>query len=333
MRNLLVVTLFSIVLTGCVSTQEKPAEKIRVLFDTDTNNELDDQHALAYLLFNGNTFSVTGVTVNATRSGGNIEKQYTEAERVMRLCGYHDKLPLFKGANSRFDSIRSQVNDEGFDGEEAVNFIIGEAKKSKDKKLVLIAVGKLTNVALALQKDPTISESLRVVWLGSNYPDPGEYNLENDTASLSYVLKTNVEFEMVTVRYGNATGSAFVAVTQAEVNEKLPGKGPEIIVPVTGRHGGEFKTFGDYSVNLFEHIDYHGTPPSRALFDVVAVAVVKNALWGEKKEIPCPKYVSNKWMAQPDNKRMISVWENFDKENILKDFYASLDVYQLVEFQ
>jgi purine nucleosidase len=327
------LVLFFFILTGCVSIQEKPVEKLHVLFDTDTNNELDDQHALAYLLFNGNTFDVRGITVNATRSGGDIEKQYAEAERVMRLCGYHDKLPLYKGANAAFDTIAATIGDDDFDGAEAVDFIIDQAKKSADKKLIVLAVGKLTNVALALKKDPSIASSIRVVWLGSNYPLPGEYNLENDTASLSFVLRTDVEFEMVTVRYGKATGSAFVSVTQEEVNQKLPGKGPEIIVPVTGRHGGEFKTFGDYSVNLFEHIDYHGTPPSRALFDMVAVAIVKNPAWGEKKEIPCPKYSKNQWVAQPDNKRTISIWENFDKENILKDFYTTLDVYQLVEFQ
>ena len=41
--------------------------KIPVIFDTDANNEVDDQHALAYLLFNGDHFKVEGVTVNATR--------------------------------------------------------------------------------------------------------------------------------------------------------------------------------------------------------------------------------------------------------------------------
>ena len=41
-------------------------ERIRVIFDTDANNELDDQHALAYLLFSGNAFAVEGITVNST---------------------------------------------------------------------------------------------------------------------------------------------------------------------------------------------------------------------------------------------------------------------------
>ena len=50
----------------------QPATRIPVIVDTDANNELDDQHALAYVLLNGDTFDVEGVTVNATRGGGDI---------------------------------------------------------------------------------------------------------------------------------------------------------------------------------------------------------------------------------------------------------------------
>jgi inosine-uridine nucleoside N-ribohydrolase len=322
--------ILAAVAAACVTTQEKPVEKIRVIFDTDTNNELDDQHALAYLLFSGASFNLAGVTVNATKSGGDIDKQYAEAERVMRLCGYHSALPLYKGANSNFDSIRQKLQTTNFDGAEAVNFIISEAKKSGDHPLVVIAVGKLTNVALALQKTPAIADNIRVVWLGSNYPEPGEYNQDNDTASMNYVLKTKVPFEMVTVRYGKSTGSAAVDVTQEEVNKRMPGLGPEVIIPVTGRHGGEFKTFGDYSVNLFEHIDYHENR-SRALFDMVAVAVVKNPSWSQEKVIPAPVYFNNQWHEQPQNARTIVVRENFSKEKILEDFYRVMENYQLAE--
>lgn len=325
--------LFSIfvLLSSCVSTQEKPFKKIRLIFDTDTNNELDDQHALAYLLFNGNTFDLAGVTVNATRNGGNIDNQFAEAERVMRLCGFHSTLKLYKGANSSFDSIQYHIAENDFDGHEAVNFIIEEAKQSRNQELVIIAVGKLTNVALALKKAPEITEALRIVWLGSNYPEPGEYNQENDTASMNYILKTNVPFEIVTVRYGKPSGSAAVVITRDEVNKKMPGKGPQVVIPVTGRHGGEFLTFGDYSVNLFKHIDYNGIPPSRALFDMVAVAIVKNPAWGKEKIIPAPIYINNKWQKKAQNPRTITIWENFEREKIINDFYQTIDNYQLVE--
>ncbi|NRB48073.1 MAG: nucleoside hydrolase [Saprospiraceae bacterium] len=311
--------------TETEAPQEEPTSLIPVIFDTDANNELDDQHAMAYLLFNGKTFDVKGITVNATRSGGNIDEQHKEAERILKLCQLDGKIPLYKGADQDFLTIEEDLSNAEHDGAAAVDFIIAEAKKMQDEPLVLLAVGKLTNVALALAKAPEIKEKIRVVWLGSNYPDPGEYNQENDTASMSYVLQKNVPFEMVTVRYGKPSGTDAVQVTQEEVMQKMPGKGPRIATPITGRHGGTYFTFGDYAVNLFEHIEYHVDPPARALYDMAAVAIVKSSDWAEKTLIPCPVLVDGKWKDQPENDRKIILWENFNKTAIIQDFYQTLD--------
>jgi hypothetical protein len=329
MRALITLFLVSLFLMSCGSPNakkkvESSTEKLAVVFDTDANNELDDQHALAYLFSNRDYFDIKAVTVNATRNGGAIEGHYDEAERIMKLFNVRQKIPLLKGANKSFLEIKDNLGNSAFDGFKAVDFIISEAKKHTTEKLVVIAVGKLTNLALALNKDPSIANNIRLVWLGANYPDPGEYNLENDIPSMNYVLKTDIEFEMVTVRYGKPSGTDAVKVTQAAVNVKMPGLGPKIKTPIVGRHGDKFNNFGDYSVNLFTHIDYHGDPPSRALFDMAAVAIVKNPNWAQASTIPCPIMVDKNWMKQPKNTRKITIWENFDAENILADFYASL---------
>ncbi|MCX6327308.1 MAG: nucleoside hydrolase [Bacteroidia bacterium] len=295
--------------------------KLPVILDTDANNELDDQHGLAYLFFNSSTFNIKAITVNATRNGGNIDGHYAEAERVMKLCKVVDKIPLLKGANGSFTEIESDLTNAKFDGFEAVDFIIAEAQKHTNEKLIIIAVGKLTNIALALKKEPAIAKNIRLVWLGANYPEPGEYNLANDIPSMNYILKTNIDFEMVTVRYGTPSGTDAVRITKDEVLKNMPGVGPKITTPIVGRHGGEFYNFGDYSVNLFEHIQYHGDPPSRALFDMAAVAIVKNPKWAESSLLPCPIMIDEKWVEQPGNSRKITIWGNFDKEGIVNDFY------------
>ena len=296
------------------------ADRIPVIMDTDANNELDDQHAIAYMLFNSDVFDVRGITVNATRSGGNIEQHYEEAIRIVKLCNV-DNLPVLKGADKDYNSISPALNEETYDGKSAVDFIISTAREMKDEKLVLIPIGKLTNIALALQQAPDIKDQVRIVWLGSNYPEPGEYNLENDTTALNYILNLEVPFEIVTVRYGKSSGSDAVRITPAEVNEHLKGKGPQVS-PIIGRHGGRFSTFGDYSVSLFSKIDLYGDPPSRALFDLVAVAVLKNPDWGDQVEIPAPVLINNEWVERPENSRKITIWENFNKSDILEDLYT-----------
>lgn len=307
--------------TDTAVEEVEKSTKLKVIFDTDCNNELDDQHALAYLLSNGQTFDLEGVTVNATRLGGDIQEHYKEASRILQLYNLQNSIPLIRGANKGFAEVLDSNSSTLYDGKEAVEFILNKTRKDS---IVIIAVGKLTNIALALKKDPTLATRTKIVWLGSNYPEPGEYNQNNDTIAMNCVLNSTIPFEMVTVRYGKSSGTDAVKISQKEVNQKMPGLGPLAKTKIVGRHGGTFTNFGDYSVSLFEHIEYHSDPPTRSMFDMVAVAILKNQGWGEPKTIPAPVLINNKWVNRPENRRKITIWENFDKTAILEDFYTSL---------
>jgi len=331
-RYLLLLFSAALIIAGCLPESESTmAEKIRVILDTDANNELDDQHAIAYMLLNGQAFDVEGLTVNRTNNGGDINEQAAEAERIVKLCGLYPELQVHKGASGSFNEIKDRLDASDFDGAEAVNLIIKRSLVESDRKLVLLPVGKLTNIALALKKAPEISAKVKIVWLGSNYPNPGEYNQVNDEPALNYILNSDVEFEIALVRYAEPSGTDAVRVTPEDIKRNMPGKGPRASAPITGRHGGAFSTFGDYSVNLFEHIDLHGDPPSRALFDMAAVAIVKNPDWATAKSIPAPILKNSKWQDRPDNPRKIVLWENFDSKRIIDDFYDTMDNYVLTE--
>jgi hypothetical protein len=54
---------------------------------------------------------------------------------------------------------------------------------------------------------------------------------------------------------------------------------------------------------------------------MVAVAIMKQPEWGTNREIPAPVLIDNHWVERPSNPRVIKVWENFNKEAILSDFY------------
>ncbi len=300
--------------------------RIKVIIDSDANNELDDQHAIAYALFNSDVFDVLGVTVNNTRSGGGIDGQYREAQRVMKLCKAHGVIPLLKGAQGNYDKIVKTVKDKDFDGHAAVDFIIRSARAAEKDKLVLLPVGKLTNVALALAKAPDIVPKVRIVWLGGNYPGKGEYNLDNDTSSVNPVIRSGADFEMVTVRYGKPSGTSAVKAKINDIRRIMPGKGPRIAEPVTGRHGGKFHTFGDYSVDLFNHVK-----TDRSMYDMAAVAVVKNPRWAQLRTIPAPRLEGKGWVQQPTTPQTIKYWENFDKKAIMADFYETMKNPSLVQ--
>lgn len=324
-RTRTVVALVSWLCLGADHALGQASPRPRILIDADANNELDDQHALAYVLLNGDDFDLVGITVNATRGGGDVRAHYEEARRVIALCGQDGRVPLKLGANGSFQQIRPRLAEPNYDGKLAVDFIIAQAHASPaGSPLVLLPIGKLTNVALALARDPSIAAKVRIVWLGSNYPEPGEYNQDNDPESLRFVLAQDVPFEMVTVRYGKPSGTDAIRVTPDEVKAKFAGRGPKIGAPVTGRHGNAFQTFGDYAVNLFQHIELNGTPPSRALYDLAAAAIVKNPGWATSRVHPAPALAGKTWKEQPNNPRTITIWEHFDRDAIVGDLQETL---------
>ena len=312
---------------NCQGETKTGNEKIRIIIDSDANNELDDQHAIAYALFNGDLFEVEGITVNKTKNGGDVDNQKAEAVRVVKLCGLHPQIGVYKGANGKYKDIVKHIDELDFDGAEAVNFIIERAKAQDGRKLLIVPIGKLTNIALAIKKDPAIIPYIKVLWLGTNYPeDLGEYNFYNDYSSVNPVLESEVEFEIAVVANGRPTGTESVRASTEDIRRIMPGKGPSIANPVEGRHGGEFHNFGDYSVNLFENT----TDSHRSMYDMAAFAIVKNPNWAIPVTIGAPILIDEKWSKQPENNRKIIIWDNFKQQEIMDDFYKTMENYDLV---
>jgi inosine-uridine nucleoside N-ribohydrolase len=221
-----------------------------------------------------------------------------------------------------FKEIVPHLDKPAFDGHQAVDFIIKSAHELEEGKLVVVPIGTLTNVALALEKDPSIASLIRVVWLGSNWPDPGEYNLNNDTTSINPLLENRqLEFEICTVRYGQPSGTAAVSVSVDEIRKKMSGLGVPQDQAIEGRHGGSFTNFGDYSIELFENIGDEVRP----LFDVCALAVIKDPRWAKPVKVPAPRLMGNSWIERPHNSRHVIFWEHFNREAILKDFYQTME--------
>jgi hypothetical protein len=130
---------------------------------------------------------------------------------------------------------------------------------------------------------------------------------------------------MVTVRYGKPSGTDAIRVTRADVASRFAGRGPRVQPAVQGRDGGAFTTFGDYSVDLFARITLDGNPPSRALYDLAALAILKNPRWATARTHPAPALVGSRWEERPTNPRRITVWEHFGRDAIVGDLQATLE--------
>jgi purine nucleosidase len=312
--NRIFLILITISLTIACSQTE--VDRIPVILDTDANNELDDQHAIAYLIYNDDIFDIRGITTNRTWNGGPVEEHTKEARRIVYLCDAEDRIPVISGANGNYLTLKDSLDNPDYDGKQAVDFIIEQAHQMPDgEKLLLIPVGKFTNIALALKKNPLIIEKVKVVWLGSNWPRPGEYNMENDTSAVNPVISSGVEMWICTV----AGGTMEVRTTTAEMINHLKGKG-KIVESIEGRHGGEFDRLGDYLVNLWENVEQE----TRSLFDMAAVATVKNPQWAEDTVVYGPRLINGEWTNIDTRIDSVVFFRNYDVDGVMDDFWETM---------
>ena len=295
-----------------------------VILDTDANNELDDQYAIAYLLLS-EAFEPVGITVNRTELGGGIDEHVAEARRVVALVDRTADVPVVPGASGSFEQIVMDVQGADFDGRDAVEFII-ETATERAEPLLVVAIGKLTNVALAVARDPGIADDLRVLWLGSNYPDTGpEYNQQNDPAALQFLLASDVPLEIAVVRIGRDDGTAAVTVTPDENRANLAGAGPSVDPPVVGRRWSPVLDVRRLR-GVTRRLGATVRRPS------VAFAVRRRrrrrgdrAHLGDLDGDRRPRSWSTaRWSTAPTDDRRIIVWDVFDRDAIIGDLFETI---------
>ena len=305
----------------CMNGTEK--DRVRVILDTDANNEIDDQHAIAYLLFSGDVFDVEGITSNRTSGGGPVDKHTEEAQRVVDLCDCASLIRVRSGADKSYAEIGDSVFCSSFDGSEAVDLIIERAHSRDARPLHVVAIGKLTNVALALKKDPAIASKIRVVWLGTGPSDTsGGYNFHNDRECVNPVIESGVAFDICPEDFANGTGA--VKASRAEMIKFMRGLGPRISGTIPGRAGGAFSCFGDYSADLFERVDEE----ERSLYDVCALAILREPSWATPVQVSGYRVAGEAWEKSP-KPGVFTVWKDFDREQILADFTFRCEQYAL----
>lgn len=296
----------------------------RVVLDTDANNEVDDQFAIAYGLLHPRV-DVVGLTVNATPGGGEIAHHLAEAHRVVDLCGRTGSLPIIEGAERRYADLRNTPLEElGPEGLAAGYLIDMWRSAGSTEPPTVIALGKLTNIALALDRYTGALSGVRVIWLGTNFPAAGEYNLGSDVGAANRVIATPIDLTIVPARYDNGTGAAAVVTSTNDVRSELTGRGPRLPTAIEGRAGGTFETFGDYAVDLFEIAESLDGRTSRALFDVATVALAIAPHWATVNQALLSRYQFGQWTHTPGEEHSVKLATDFAAQSIITDLFQTV---------
>ncbi|MBN2883162.1 MAG: nucleoside hydrolase, partial [Clostridia bacterium] len=156
----------------------------RMILDTDTYNEVDDQFALVYALMSPEAVKVEAVHAapfhneNSSGPGDGMERSFQEILRLMKLMGRETEGIVFRGADRFMESKETPVESDAVD-----NLIRIALDSSADDPLYIVAIGAPTNVSSAIVKKTEILDRIIVVWLGGttlDWPSGREFNQMQD---------------------------------------------------------------------------------------------------------------------------------------------------------
>jgi inosine-uridine nucleoside N-ribohydrolase len=242
---------------------QPPTGKIRMILDTDTYNEVDDQFALAYALLSPEKIVLEAVYAapffnnRSENAGDGMGKSYEEILRLLKFMGKSPEDFAFRGSDRYLENIDTPIKSSA-----ALDLINKAKASSPENPLYVVTIGCITNIASAILIEPEIIKNIVVVWLGGNsldWPTQGEFNLVQDVLAAQVVFNSGVP--LVTLPC-NPVVSHF-KTTVPELKYYLEGK----------------NDLADYLFNIVKDYGKGRDAFSKVIWDVTAIAWLVNPSW------------------------------------------------------
>lgn len=184
--------------------------KIKVFFDTDIGDDIDDALALIMLL-NIKKCDIVGVsTVYA-----NTMLRARLSKKILSLYNIND-IPVYAGrrkpwvnevdVNRTFVQYTEELDNDKYapnndatidEGEAAIDAMI-KAARIYQSDLTILAIGPFTNIASAIKKDFEAFKNVKIVLMGGCFYEQFiEYNVVCDPEAADYVLNSGLDIEVI----------------------------------------------------------------------------------------------------------------------------------------
>lgn len=225
-RSLMVVLSFCLICTTLCSSAYKDESgfiekeeitlhsniKHRIIIDTDT---AADDAAAMLLAAESKNITIEGITVSA----GNVslEQAANNALMTMEIAG--KDIPVYKGATTNYAGVRRETFSVfGNDGmgdcglikpthtamkQSAVDFIL-EKVNSNPNEIEIMCLGPVTNIAIAIKKDPNIMKKVKRIWsmgtagVGVGNATPiAEFNVYKDAEAYKILVDSGIDITVV----------------------------------------------------------------------------------------------------------------------------------------
>jgi len=278
----------------------------KVILDTDTYNEVDDQFALAYAMLASDRCELLSVNAapflnNRSESAEDgMEKSYNEILNIMNLAKPDCNIKAYKGSRAFMsDKNKPEVSP-------AAENIINTALTS-DEPIYVAAIGAITNVAAAITLCPEIKEKINVVWLGGNalhWPHSHEFNMHQDRKSSQIVMDSGVPL----VQIPCAGVCDHLHTTIPELEYYLAGKNP----------------LCDYLVNIVRSYTNNPFAWSKVIWDVSAIAcmILPNSM--DRTVIPTPRLTDDGYLVQDFARHPFIYVRSLNRDVIYGDLFRIL---------
>lgn len=284
--------------------------RLRMVLDTDTYNEIDDQFAVVHALLSPERLKVEALYAAPffnKRSNGpadGMEKSYEELLRLLDRLNVESDGYVFRGSTGYLQDYESPYRSA------AALDLVERAMQSEDEVLYVVAIGAITNVASAILIEPEIINRIVVVWLGGHalhWPHTREFNLMQDVLSARLIFDCGVP--LVHIPCNGVT--THLRTTVSEIEQYVQNQG-EI-----GRYLAE--TFKGY------HDDHFAW--SKEVWDVVAIAYLINESWAPSNLIHSPILTDQVTWSLDQSRHLIRSAYYLHRDPIFRDLFTKLEAW------
>ena len=278
----------------------------KIILDTDTYNEIDDQFALAYAMLSKDKVDLLSINAapflnsRSTSAADGMEKSYNEIFRIMKLVDPDANIPVYRGSASFLANKETPVESPACDN--IINTVM-----NSDELVYIVAVGAITNVASAIIKCPEIVNRTVVIWLGGHalhWQDTREFNLKQDVAAAQIVLDSGVPFVQIPC---NGVCTEF-STTIPELEYYLRGK----------------NELCDYLVDIVRSYTKKPYGWSKVVWDVTAVAALVDPKALDMVIIPTPILTNDCHYAKDDARHPFIYVRRIRRDPIYADLFEKL---------
>lgn len=290
-----------------ISRLMPPRGKVRMVLDTDTYNEVDDQFALAYALMSPEAIELEAVYAapfhndRSTGPADGMEKSYEEILRIFHKLKRSPEGMVFRGSTEYLKDWDHPVDSE------AARDLVKRAMSRTDEPLYVVAIGAITNIASAILMEPEIIDRIRVVWLGGNalyWPHTWEFNLMQDIPSSRLIFDCGVPL---------------VQLPCAGVVDHLLTTIPELEFYLDGK-----SEIGTYLTDIVRHYTRNPFGWSKVLWDISAVAYIVNPEWTPSHLVHSPILTDQRTWSVDQSRHFIRVVYQVNRDAIFADVFKKL---------